>query len=77
MTTRATCAAELRDEAETWVGSQLIREALRDLADVVETQGRYAAETKLLGMMSFRYLIPGRVLAYETALEMIRECEED
>lgn len=74
--TRATCVAALRDEAETWIHVPAIREALRKLADVVDTQGPEAAEVEASVGLNVAPT-PAWVEAYQTALEMLAECEEE
>lgn len=73
---RATCVAALRDEAETWIHVPAIREMLRKLADVVDTQGPEAAEAEASAGLDVAPT-PAWVDAYQTALEMIYECEEE
>lgn len=74
--TRATCAAALRDEAETWVHLPAIRNTLRDLADQVEASGPDAALATAETGLNLS-VVPAQVEAYQTALAMISECEDD
>ena len=68
--------AALRDEAEAWIHVPAIRQALRDLADVVDTRGpEVAMATASAGMD--QATTTGEVEAYQTALAMISECEEE
>lgn len=74
--TRATCVAALRDEAETWVRSPAIRKALRDLADELDANGPQVAMATASEAMDLART-PAWVEAYQTALAVMYECEEE
>lgn len=75
-TSGATCVAALRDEAETWIHVPTIRQALRGLADAVDTRGPEAAMAMASAGLDVA-TTPAQVEAYQTALAMISECEEE
>ena len=76
MTTRATCAAELRDEAETWDHLPSIYVTLNKLADILVSCGTEAALSRAQLELDAATTLD-KVDAYQEALRMIYECEED